>query len=360
MLIVVLVLLMAVTATGHSLLVLSRAELFVSRARWEVLVRRLASEGGVRIASRGIPRVGAVPDGGWTPTGEGHIPPRARFRAMALRLSPEIVLLRSEAELDGLPGTHAVLGTYWGMSPHARVGAATGVVESGGSVTLIGGGRIDVTRIRSAPWPWTESRCDEYRPGLDTLYRGGVPPWADLAEDPLHGSGTEGSTGAGGFELPSLGLLDHEALLDGAGVQVPSVVSPTPRNAGQDCDRTSVLNWGAPLDGLDPCASYRPVVVSNGSLAMQGGMGQGVLLVVGDATLSSGAEYYGVVIVAGDLSVVSGGRISGLLRVRGSVTLGGGSEIVGSACAALAALESAESLQGLMPLPEGFWLEDSH
>ena len=45
-LIVVLVLLMAVTATGHSLLVLSRAELFVSRARWEVLVRRLASEGG--------------------------------------------------------------------------------------------------------------------------------------------------------------------------------------------------------------------------------------------------------------------------------------------------------------------------
>lgn len=42
------------------------------------------------------------------------------------------------------------------------------------------------------------------------------------------------------------------------------------------------------------------------------------------------------------------------------MTLGGGSEIVGSACAALAALESAESLQGLMPLPEGFWLEDSH
>jgi hypothetical protein len=76
--------------------------------------------------------------------------------------------------------------------------------------------------------------------------------------------------------------------------------------------------------------------------------------------MTSGASYYGVVLVAGDLSAQSGARISGLLRVRGSVTLVGGAEIVGSACAALAALEAAESLQGLIPLPEGFWLEDSY
>ncbi len=91
---------------------------------------------------------------------------------------------------------------------------------------------------------------------------------------------------------------------------------------------------------------------------IEGGGGQGVLLVAGDATLSAGARYFGVVIVAGDLSVQSGAEISGLLRVRGSVTLSGGSEIVGSACAALAALEAAESLHGLIPLPEGAWLED--
>ena len=44
-LVVVLLLLMAVTATGHGLLVLSRSELSVSRARWAALARRLAAEG---------------------------------------------------------------------------------------------------------------------------------------------------------------------------------------------------------------------------------------------------------------------------------------------------------------------------
>ena len=93
---------------------------------------------------------------------------------------------------------------------------------------------------------------------------------------------------------------------------------------------------------------------------MEGGVGQGLLLVVGDAVVSSGANYYGMVLVAGDLSVRSGARINGLLRVTGSVRREGGSSISGSACAALAALESAHALQGLIALPEGFWLDDSY
>ena len=257
-----------------------------------------------------------------------------------------------------MPGAHAVLGLYWGMSPEARVRAALGIVESGGSVTLTDGGRIDVTRVRGAPPPWSEDRCDGYRPGLDTLFAGGVAPWAALVED-LPESDPGPSTVSAEVELPSLGLLDHEALIAGADLRVTGLVSPAPRSVAGACDRTSAANWGAPLNPLDPCASYRPVVASEGSLVMEGGDGQGVLLVAGDATLSSGARYFGVVIVAGDLSIQSGAEISGLLRVRGSVTLSGGSEIVGSACAALAALEAAESLHGLFPLPEGAWLDDS-
>ena len=356
-LIVVLLLLMAVTATGHGLLVLSRSELSVSRARWAALARRLAAEGGVHIASRGISAVRSLPAGEWAPTGEGRIPPRARFVTRALRLSPEIVLLRSEGVLDRLPGAHRAIRLYWGMSPEARVGAALGIVESGGTVTLTSGSRIDVARVLRAPPPWSEDRCAGYRPGLDTLFTGGVAPWAELVEN-LPKSHPGPSSRSGEVELPSLGFLDHEALMAGADLSVAGLVSPSPRGIPGGCDQTSTLNWGAPLNPLDPCASYRPVVASEGSLVIEGGGGQGVLLVAGDATLSAGARYFGVVIVAGDLLIQSGAEISGLLRVRGSVTLSGGSEIVGSACAALAALEAAESLHGLIPLPEGAWLED--
>ena len=110
----------------------------------------------------------------------------------------------------------------------------------------------------------------------------------------------------------------------------------------------------------DPCAGYMPVVASAGPLEMRGGVGQGVLLVVGDAVLSAGARYFGVVLVAGDLTMKSDARIHGLVRVAGSVSIGGGSVVVGAVCAALAALESAESLQGLMALPAASWIHDSY
>ena len=46
MLVGVLLLLLAVTGVGHTLLVITRSEFFVSRARWDVLTRRLAAETG--------------------------------------------------------------------------------------------------------------------------------------------------------------------------------------------------------------------------------------------------------------------------------------------------------------------------
>ena len=357
-LVVVLLLLMAVTATGHGLLVLSRSELSVSRARWTVLVRRLVAEGGVRVAAQGISTVSSLPVGEWAPLGEERVPPRARYVTQALRLSPEMVLLHSEGVLERLPGAQRAMGLFWGMDPEARVGAALGIVESGGRLTITGGSRIDAARVLEAPPPWPEARCDAYRPGLDTLLAGGIATWTELLAHPLPRSIPGDSPRGEEVTLPSLGLLDHEALMVGADLQVGGQVSPSPRGMPGRCDQTAALNWGAPLNPLDPCGSYRPVVASEGSLVMEGGEGQGVLLVDGDATLSSGARYFGVVVVAGGLSIQSGAQINGLLRVSGSVTLSGGSEIVGSACAALAALEAAESLQGLIPLPEGAWLDD--
>ena len=86
-------------------------------------------------------------------------------------------------------------------------------------------------------------------------------------------------------------------------------------------------------------------------MVVDGGQGQGVLLVVGDATFEGEARYYGLVIVAGELTVRGGSEIHGLVQARGSVFITKDSAIEGSACAALVALEAATGLRGLSSLP---------
>ena len=101
------------------------------------------------------------------------------------------------------------------------------------------------------------------------------------------------------------------------------------------------------------------MVKSEGSLIVKGGEGQGVLLIAGDAIFRAAARYYGVVLVAGDLKVTGASEIYGLVRVRGAVFLGDHSRIVGSACVALSALDAAERLRELTPIPDAAW-PDSH
>ncbi len=354
-LVVVLLLLLAVTAIGHTLLVLTQSELSVSRARWEALARRLAAETGAELGARRLPPVQSLASGEWTSLIEGSVPPRARFAMAAQRVSPELLLVRSEGRVEQVPGVHRTVAMWWGMSPVARVRAALAVVEAGGPVRLDGGSRVDSAPVRDAPVEWSAARCEPYRSDLDTLFTDGVAPVTDLVEDPRVGLDGGVVNGAARAVLPSLGLLDHELLLAGAGVRTRGTVSPSPAGAYGECDSTDPSNWGAPMDPSDPCSSYMPVVASQGPLVIDGGEGQGVLLSTGDATLSSGARYYGFVIVAGDLTLRDGSAIYGLVRVRGSVFLTGGSAIVGSACAALSALGAAEALQVSMPLPGGSW-----
>jgi len=80
-----------------------------------------------------------------------------------------------------------------------------------------------------------------------------------------------------------------------------------------------------------------------------------VLLIPGDAVFRSAARYYGLVVVAGDLEITEESEIHGLVRVRGKVSLRGRSAIIGSACAAVSALDAAMQLRKLAPVPESTW-----
>ncbi len=358
-LIVVLLLLLAVTGVGHTLLVMTRSEFFVSRARWEALTRRLAAEAGQKSTARVTSGADSLPLGSWVPMGSAPVPPRARDDASVVRLSPEVFLILAEGSLEGEPGRDRRVGLYWAMDPVSRFLAASGIVESGGPVHAEAGSMVDPSQLHDTPGPWREESCMPFRPGLDTPPVHAPLPRGELDEDPRAESGDGLGSGRVEPRLPSLGLLGHDALVAGADLRVPGTVSPAPIHRLGRCEVTSPTNWGAPLDAADPCAAYKPVTASEGSLIVNGGQGQGVLLISGDATFRGSARYYGLVVVAGDLQIIGESEIHGLVRVRGEVLLGGRSRIVGSACAALSALDAAQRLRELTPIPQSAW-PDSH
>ena len=355
----VLLLLLAVTGVGHTLLVMIRSEFFVSRARWDVLTRRLAAETGLNLTSRMMTGTGSLPLGEWVPMGSAAVPPRARYDARVVRLSREVFLILAEGSVDTEPRRDRQVGLYWAMDPVARYAAARGILESGRSARVEAGSFVDPSLIHDTPAPWPEASCIRFSPDVDTLFIYGLSRQGKLHEDPRAGMGGGPESGAAEPRLPSLGHLGHDALIEGADLHVSGTVSPVPIQRLGRCAVPFPTNWGAPLDASDPCGAYRPVVTSEGSLIVNGGQGQGVLLIPGDATFRSAARFYGLVVVAGDLEMTEESEIHGLVRVRGSVFLGSRSRIVGSACAALSALDAAEQLRELAPIPESAW-PDSH
>lgn len=355
----VLLILLAVTGVGHTLLVMTRSELFISRARWELLTRRLAAETGLKLTSRALKGTDSLPLGEWVPMGSATVPPRARYDARVLRLSREVVLILAQGSLDTEPGRDRQVGLFWAMDPVARYAAARGILESGRPARVEAGSMVDPNLIHETPASWPETFCNAFSSDMDSLFIYGLSPLAELHEDPRAGIGRGPEGGRVEPRLPSLGLLGHDALIEGANLHVSGTVSPAPIQRLDRCAAPSPSNWGAPLDASGPCGAYRPVVTSEGSLIVNGGQGQGVLLIPGDATFRSAARFYGFVSVAGDLEITEGSEIHGLVRVRGSVFLRGRSRIVGSACAALSALDAAQRLRELTPLPGSAW-PDSH
>jgi hypothetical protein len=91
-------------------------------------------------------------------------------------------------------------------------------------------------------------------------------------------------------------------------------------------------------------------------LVVDGGEGQGLLLVDGSLTLAGGAVFAGMVVVRDSLTLLPDARISGLVRVGGAVTLGSGAGLRGRACAALLALQGRPELYRPIRVPGGSWI----
>jgi hypothetical protein len=72
-------------------------------------------------------------------------------------------------------------------------------------------------------------------------------------------------------------------------------IAPAPSFAGAQCVPTET-NWGDPRAPASPCGSRTPLVYVAGDLTIEGGAGQGVLLVDGHLTISGAFTYSGQIV----------------------------------------------------------------
>lgn len=138
-----------------------------------------------------------------------------------------------------------------------------------------------------------------------------------------------------------------------------SLTGPAPRWSAEECDIADPNNWGEPTRLVGgPCMSYYPLIHAPGNLVIDGGRGQGLLLVDGDLTLRGGFEFFGVVLVRGALRGDAGGaRLTGVVAIaaQGSTPSSlDGLSVAFSRCAARKALLGVASP---VPIVDRSWYE---
>lgn len=155
------------------------------------------------------------------------------------------------------------------------------------------------------------------------------------------------------------GAVDRDSIADAArplaADAVLSMPSPSLDGAGE-CDVARLENLGDPLRvfGTDsPCADYFSVLHAPGNMRLEGGAGQGMLLVDGDLTIAGGARFSGVVAVRGVLEITERSELHGAV-LASRLIVHGGSRVRYSSCAVEGALRGA----AVPVVPEGMaWSE---
>ena len=129
------------------------------------------------------------------------------------------------------------------------------------------------------------------------------------------------------------------------------------------CDKSVESNWGEPAIQTDPCSNYFPIIYHNGNLSLQGGRGQGILLVEGDLTATGGMVFYGPVFVTGTFSTEGnknqgakffGGVIAGNVALDDTNKMSGQALVSYSSCAIRRALQNSSTPA---PLAERSWVQ---
>jgi len=331
-LVVVVLLLLAGMVVTHGLLEVARVEHATAVTGRDVVQARLAARSGAVEAvqrpptpARRIAAMGSVVDSVQNDVG------RIRTDGWLRRLSLEVWV----AEGRGRAGTaeHATARAVWILDPHARVDAFPAVVVTGRAGVDTRPGGITGAGTFTDPDPRPPGGCGPFEAdslSADTLH---ATP-ADWVVDTL-GSYTE----LGRLTRSDLASLRLDSI-GGAGTPMPS------EGLGR-CLDADPWNWGDPLATGRWCRARRVLLRAPGFLDVNGGVGQGLLVLDAGAVLRD-VDFFGVVISDGPLQITGTTTLRGLVVAAGGLTIEPGAQIRGSACWAWAALNDPRLAVPLM------------
>jgi hypothetical protein len=327
----ILLLLLALTALGHGVLLLSTRELQATWAFRHAVRAGEAAEAGAWLAMHGGSALPAEREV-WTvyPLVSGETSDGVRYGAELRWLDRELFLLEGTGGSRGWVGERRMGWVGWSLDSRSRLGAFGAGAETGRGSSIAGEARIESGPFGDSPEGWPGSSCSPYAEVLDSLFPGGMlPTLGTLRENPSPLAG-EGDT------IPSLGLLwGAEMLARAASATGPG---PEPPDSTQGC----------------PDVGEAPVFLGTpGSLQLNQGRLCGLLVVGGDLVLSGQARFQGLALVGGDLILEEEGALEGMARVGGRLLLGGSALFRSAPCPVLRAMEGIPVLAEPVPVPGG-------
>jgi hypothetical protein len=324
-------LMLALLVLAHGALVSSLSELATSRAAVRDLEARAAAEAAVRGALSFSPGRWMDSVATWEagPTVSRRLG-RAESVGALTRLAPETWLV----EGTGVVGEGAGVRTarmVWSLDPLERIAALASAVSIGVAEGATLEGVVDASAPTAVQPPLEEGDCDVWLPALDARYLRSPLTSVTLRPDTL--------------AAPGLGLLDFAALLEATEISIGGVGTPAPVESFGACVLDEPWGWGDPDRRWRPCGAHLPLRGASTDLRVEGGVGQGILVVDGDLTLTEGVRYFGLLVVSGELRIQDGARFEGMALVR-SVRVGTGAMVTASACWAVRALDAHRDMIG--------------
>ena len=323
---------LALVGLGHGLLVSALGELAASSAGARHLAARAAADASVA-------RLLRAEGGSWMdsiPVGEtraaGTLPVgRASGSATLTRLTPESWLLEGRGTGPAAGETRtAVLA--WALDPLQRVSELSAAVSGRSGALWQIDGEVDASDPTRVEPPLDVAACAPWLGELEARY----------AASPLDAIGVAADTVGG----PGLGIIDFRALTAAAAVGVAGSGTPTPVERLGSCALDEPWGWGDPDDPTGPCGPHLPLRSADGNLTVDGGVGQGVLVVGGDLTLTSGARFHGLVLSRGMLRLEGAATLEGLAIALAGAQVASGSRVRASACWAVRALAAQRAVLG--------------
>ena len=246
------------------------------------------------------------------------------------------------------------------MQPDIAVNAGLTAL---GNVTITGG--AEVTGIDGVPPSWVDPSvsCPPLGNVTGVRYNGGtltITGAGDVAGAP--DSTLDGTLNPTDMQ-DDFNKLKALATLIITNPNPPEMAPAYTASVPPRCDTTVQTNWGEPILPTDPCFDYFPIIYRNGNLKLQGGRGQGILLVEGDLEATGGMIFYGPVMVTGTLSTSGnsgqgakffGGVIAGNVALDDLSKLAGGALVSYSSCAIHRALQHSATVG---TLAERSWVQ---